>query len=507
MYDVIIIGSGIGGISCAARLAKNGLKVLVLEKSDHIGGTSFVFKRGLYSFPMGPLSFSYYRYIEDFLEEIGIDKKIEYKRNHFQLVSPSFNIIYSQPFDIFEEKLRGLFPKERNIDRFFTKLEESDWAALMDYDRDTGNLIKYDPETGKLDDRSRAILRDPEAIQRLIDNKMILPGGWLTREAKQACEKRREGFQEAVEEKKPAENKQSRPNEPQKDVLSPRAQEILDQTKPLKESPKIIPSPPAPAENRVITEVGPEPENKSVKRRRNISEINAVDNNLVSLLDPLSYEAEQFKMLRTNLLFPVSGKAPRSILITSTVPGEGKSFVASNLAIAIAQDIDRYVLVVDCDLRRPKVHTQFGFGDVPGLSDYLTNGIALSDLLINTRVNKLTILPAGKPPPNPAELLSSEKMSALIEEITQRYRDRMIIIDSPPPKLTAESSFLARQVDGIILVVSYGKTRKDDVKELVGKLGKDKILGSVINRFDMRSLGYYGYRKYRKYGHYYGVKS
>lgn len=124
MYDVIIIGAGIGGISCAARLARNGLKVLVLEKADHIGGTSFVFNRGLYSFPMGPLSFSYYRYIKDFLEEIGIDKKIEYKRNHFQLVSPFLNIIYSHPFDILKEKLKGIFPNEKNIDSFFTKLED-----------------------------------------------------------------------------------------------------------------------------------------------------------------------------------------------------------------------------------------------------------------------------------------------------------------------------------------------------------------------------------------------
>ncbi|MGA1864550.1 MAG: phytoene desaturase family protein, partial [bacterium] len=89
-----------------------------------IGGTSFVFNRGLYSFPMGPLSFSYYRYIEEFLEEIGIDRKIEYKRNHFQLVSPFLNIIYSHPLDILKEQLKEIFPKEKNIDIFFTKLED-----------------------------------------------------------------------------------------------------------------------------------------------------------------------------------------------------------------------------------------------------------------------------------------------------------------------------------------------------------------------------------------------
>jgi exopolysaccharide/PEP-CTERM locus tyrosine autokinase len=400
------------------------------------------------------------------------------------------------------------------------ELEGSDWAALMEYDRDTGNLLKYDPETGKLDDRSKAVLRDPEAIQRLIDNKMILPGGWLTRDAKQVCERRAHDFQEAVEKQETTEIEKSRL---ENNIIAPAASEIHESdpanipeapkyiepepARPPEEDPK-IPAPQEDAlENRVITEVEPAPENKVVKRSRRIFESKAIDNNLVTLLDPLSHEAEQFKMLRTNLFYPVSGKVPRSILVTSTVPGEGKSFVASNLAIAISQDIDRYVLVVDCDLRRPKIHTQFGFGDVPGLSDYLAKGTDLQDLLINTRVSKLSILPAGKTPPNPAELLSSEKMSALLEEITQRYRDRMIIIDSPPPKLTAESSFLARKVDGVVLVVNYGKTRRDDVKELVGKLGKDKIIGSVINRFDRRSMGYYGYMKDRKYGHYYNIKS
>jgi exopolysaccharide/PEP-CTERM locus tyrosine autokinase len=386
------------------------------------------------------------------------------------------------------------------ISKATEKLRESDWAALMQYDRDTGNIIKYDSESGKLDDRSRAILRDPDAIQRLIDNRMILPGGWLTKEAKQECEKREHGYQQADTKKKTPES--GRENR----IPASEAQEILEPTLILEESSKLTPSQRVTEKNRVIREVRPEPENRSAKAPHRIDEANAVDDNLVSLLDPLSFEAEQFKILRTNLLFPVSGQAPRSILVTSTVPGEGKSFVAANLAVSIAHDIDRYVLLVDCDLRRPRIHTQFGFTDVPGLSDYLTNGAVLQDLLINTRVDKLSILPAGKQPPNPAELLSSEKMSALIEEITNRYSDRMIIIDSPPPKLTAESSFLARKVDGIIVVVSYGRTRRDDVKELIQKLGKHKILGSIINRFDIRSFGYYGYRKYRQYGHYYNAK-
>jgi len=92
---------------------------------------------------------------------------------------------------------------------------------------------------------------------------------------------------------------------------------------------------------------------------------NHIDKNMVTLLKPQSFEAEQFKILRTNLLFPSSGKSPRTIMVTSTVPDEGKSMIAANLAVSIAQSIQEFVLLIDCDIRRSCIHTQFGFGDVP----------------------------------------------------------------------------------------------------------------------------------------------
>jgi protein-tyrosine kinase len=183
---------------------------------------------------------------------------------------------------------------------------------------------------------------------------------------------------------------------------------------------------------------------------------NNIDKDLVVLLRPKSFESEQFKMLRTNLLFPISGKAPRTIIITSALPGEGKSFVSANLAISIAQSLNEHVLLMDCDIRMPCIHTRFGFNDVPGLSEYLANGISLSSLILKTKINKLSILPGGKPPDNPSELLSSRQMSKLLEEVKERYRDRYIVIDSPPPKLTAETNAILRQVDGILLVIEYG---------------------------------------------------
>ncbi len=107
---------------------------------------------------------------------------------------------------------------------------------------------------------------------------------------------------------------------------------------------------------------------------------NHIDKNMVTLLKPQSFEAEQFKILRTNLLFPSSGKSPRTIMVTSTVPDEGKSLIAANLSVSIAQSIQEHVLLIDCDIRRPCIHTQFGFGDVPGLSDHLSRGIPVSSL-------------------------------------------------------------------------------------------------------------------------------
>lgn len=230
---------------------------------------------------------------------------------------------------------------------------------------------------------------------------------------------------------------------------------------------------------------------------------NHIDKNMVTLLKPQSFEAEQFKILRTNLLFPSSGKSPRTIMVTSSVPDEGKSLIAANLSVSIAQSIQEYVLLIDCDIRRPCIHTQFGFGDVPGLSDHLSKGIPVSSLLLKTKVNKLSILPGGTLHHNPSELVSSQQMSRLLQEVKYRYSDRFIVIDSPPPKLTAETSALSRQVDGVLLVIEYGRTSREMVSDLVKTIGKEKIIGIVLNKLDMRFANYYGLGKYKTYSKYY----
>ena len=223
------------------------------------------------------------------------------------------------------------------------------------------------------------------------------------------------------------------------------------------------------------------------------------DKNLVSLLAPNSFVGEIFKILRTNILFPEKGDPPRTIMITSAVPGEGKSFVAANLAVNIAQGIEEHVLLMDCDMRRAKIHSMFGLRDVPGLSEYLSDHKEMADVLIKTPLKKLMLLPGGKPPHNPAELLSSRKMAELLEEVKTRYKDRYVIIDSPPPQLTAEASAISRRVDGILLVVRANKTPRELVAKVIESMGRDKMLGVVMNQCDMRMNRYYGYGKYGKY--------
>jgi protein-tyrosine kinase len=224
-----------------------------------------------------------------------------------------------------------------------------------------------------------------------------------------------------------------------------------------------------------------------------------LDAKMVSFLDPSSIEAECFKLLRSIIFFPPSGKVPRSILVTSSAPGEGKSFVAANMAISIAQSINDHVLLVDCDLRRPQLDEIFALEKVCGLSEYLSIGAPLSEVLYRVGIEKLTILPGGNPPDNPAELLSSRKMKKLMEELVARYDDRTVIFDSPPPMLVSETTVLARQVDAVLVVIEYGNTARESILEMVEMIGRDKIIGFIMNKTPKKMLRYSGKLKYDRY--------
>lgn len=228
--------------------------------------------------------------------------------------------------------------------------------------------------------------------------------------------------------------------------------------------------------------------------------VNKWDDRLVLATTTTGPVAESIRALRTRILYPSDGPVPRSILVTSAAPGEGKSFICANLGISLAQGMDNYCLLVDCDLRRPAQHELFGLSNRAGLSDYLQRKKRMSELLVPSGVEKLSILPAGSMSINPAELLSSASMISLVDEISKRYEDRIVLLDSPPLHAASETAVLAQSVDGVVLVVRYGASRREYVKALAEIIGREKILGVVFNAYkatvlDYKVFGYYEYQQ------------
>jgi len=207
--------------------------------------------------------------------------------------------------------------------------------------------------------------------------------------------------------------------------------------------------------------------------------------------DPHSPFFERFRSLRAPILYPASGQQPKTILITSATPNEGKGFICANLGIALSQDLGHHALMVDCDLRRPALAQLFGHNNETGLTDHLQDNIDLSLLIRKTSQPKLSLLPSGKPPENPAELLTSARMLQFINELAERYQDRIILFDSPPNIVASETSILAKHLDAVVLVVRHGAAKKEDVKKLVDIIGPDNILGLVYNAYPESALNTY----------------
>jgi len=225
----------------------------------------------------------------------------------------------------------------------------------------------------------------------------------------------------------------------------------------------------------------------------------AVDPRLAALLDPSSAPAECFKMLRTKLLVASRERELRTVMVTSAEPLDGKSLVSANLAVSIAQGVSEYVMLVDCDLRAPSIHRMLNVKTSQGIQEYLKEGTSLAPFLTKTSLKKLTLLPGGKPCSNPSELLCSQKMRLLVDELKSRYDDRFIIFDSPPGQFTAETTFLARLMDAVILVARYGKTPRELILETIGNIGRERIFGIVFNASHERDRDYrYYYRYYRR---------
>ena len=230
------------------------------------------------------------------------------------------------------------------------------------------------------------------------------------------------------------------------------------------------------------------------------------DERLIHVTTSSPLVTEGIRRLRNKILHPGSDRKIKSILVTSALPNEGKSFICANLGINMAQGIDTHALIVDCDLRRPSMADLFGTPNNKGLVDHLTANTDLSRLIRKTGQDKLSLLTSGPPPVNPAEVLGSERMTTLIDEMVERYKDRLIIFDSPPMQAAAETAVLAKHVDAVLVVVRWGYASRDLVQQLVEAIGKEKVLGVVFNAFQVNSVekklqkmkGYEGYYKYAK---------
>lgn len=217
---------------------------------------------------------------------------------------------------------------------------------------------------------------------------------------------------------------------------------------------------------------------------------------LITLAQPKSPVAEQYRTIRTNIDFMAVDQDIQTILVTSSTQGEGKSTTASNLAVSYAQQ-GKQVLIVDGDMRRPTVHYTFRIANGLGLSSVLTRQAEYRQAITETHVDHLSILTAGPIPPNPAELLSSNGMEQLMETLRKEYD--IIIVDAPPLLQVADSRIASRLVDGVILVISCTTSNRQLVlkaKEQL-ELSEARILGVVLNRReltgDVADQYYYSY--------------
>jgi capsular exopolysaccharide synthesis family protein len=229
-----------------------------------------------------------------------------------------------------------------------------------------------------------------------------------------------------------------------------------------------------------------------------------IEPNTLMLLGSNSSAAEAYRALRTSVLLSAAGHAPKTILVTSGQPSEGKTTTAINTAVSLA-NLGASVLLIDADLRRPSIHKAFELGKMRGLSTYLSRDVEINELIQKTEVLNLSLLPCGPPPPNPAELIGSERMKDMLRILAQRYDH--ILIDSPPLMHVTDPVILSTLVDGVILVVHGGRSNRHMVQRARQELLNvgAKIFGVVLNNIDLAREGYYDnyyyYRYYSTYGH------
>ena len=221
----------------------------------------------------------------------------------------------------------------------------------------------------------------------------------------------------------------------------------------------------------------------------------------VLIAPPHSFAEEEFRKLKTHIFHRLPNP-PHSILITSAVPEEGKTMVAVNLAIAISKEIQRKAILIDGDLRKPSIHVEKS-RSAKGLSNYLSDGTPLSEILTNTEMENLQIITAGPSTRKSSELIGSKRMGELLKSLGESGENTYILFDSSPIISTTEPTLLSKMVDGIILVVRADRTPRETVQRAVKSIDRKKIIGVVFNQIDMKPSSYYSkyyyhYRYYRK---------
>jgi capsular exopolysaccharide synthesis family protein len=202
---------------------------------------------------------------------------------------------------------------------------------------------------------------------------------------------------------------------------------------------------------------------------------------------PRSASADIFRILRTKVLRQMTENNLKAIAVTSPNYGDGKTTVAVNLALSLALDVNQTVLLVDLDLRSPDIHRVLGVEPSLGLCDHLVRGVPLPECLVKPDVERLVVLPFGRPMENSSEMLASPRMAALAREMRSRYSDRLIIYDMPPVLTQDDTIAFLPNVDGVLLVVCDGVTPVEDVAHCMTVLAGTNVLGTVLNNCMTRS--------------------
>lgn len=215
---------------------------------------------------------------------------------------------------------------------------------------------------------------------------------------------------------------------------------------------------------------------------------------LITLSNPRSPISEAYRTLRTNIDFSSIDDQMQVIVVTSSSPGEGKSTTISNLAVTFAQS-ERRVVLIDADLRKPTMHHTFGASNRVGLSSVLTKKNGLDEAIQDTITPGLSIITAGPIPPNPAEMLSSKRMSELLEQLRSQFD--IVLVDTPPLLAVTDAQLIASKSDGVVLVMEYGSVKREAALKAKSHLDKvgSKILGVVLNNVERSKSnpGYYYY--------------